>query len=101
MDREKFLAEVDNKLRELFKASKISHRLPDYVKHRCEGFMEAGVFLGLVKKTELRTLMESIHLEVFGKTIDQAKQEKANLWKDDAIDYSIYDLPPSVRAELR
>ncbi len=101
MDRQKFLTEVETKLTELFSASKRSQKLPAFVKHRCEGFMHAGIFMGLVTNDELQSLMERIHLDVFGKTIEQAKLDKAHLWQEEVTDYSLYDTPPKTRSMVK
>ncbi|WP_062266708.1 hypothetical protein [Endozoicomonas arenosclerae] len=101
MDKKQFITEIERRLRELFSASKRSQRLPSSVKHRCEGFMHAGVFMGLVTNDELETLMEQIHLDIFGKTIEQAKRDKAYLWQEEVTDYSLYDSPPKARGMVK
>lgn len=99
MDKQKFLTEVEARLTELFSASQRSQKLPAFVKHRCEGFMHAGVFMGLVTNDELQVLMEQVHLDIFGKTIEQAKEDKAHIWQDEVTDYSQYETSPFIRAK--
>ena len=101
MDKQKFLTEVEARLTELFSASKRSQKLPAFVKHRCEGFMHAGVFMGLVTNDELQALMERIHLDICGKTIEQTKQDKAHIWNEEVTDYSLYDAPPKTRSMIK
>lgn len=69
MDKERFLDEVTRQLRIIFDAIREGHKPPEVLKHRCEGFMRAGVFLGVVKTPELSTLMEDLHLDVVGMTL--------------------------------
>ncbi|MGI9280647.1 MAG: hypothetical protein ACR2PX_13650 [Endozoicomonas sp.] len=101
MDKNTFLTEVERRLRELFNASKRSQKLSASVKHRCEGFMHAGVFMELITNDELQGLMEQIHLDIFDKTIEQARQDKAHIWQGDTTDYSLYETSPTSRKKMK
>ena len=93
MDKAIFLKEVESKLARMFAASKEGYKIPLSEKHRCEGFMQAGIFMGLVAKQELANVMESIHLSVFGQTIVERQEGNSDTWIDEVIDYSIYEQP--------
>ena len=93
MNREKYLIEVEKRLSGLFNASKEGYKAPPMERHRLEGFMNAGVFMGLVSNTELNDLMNETHMSVFGKTIQQRKSELSGNWQEEVIDYSSYDQP--------
>ncbi len=47
MDKKLYMAEVSAKLGRFFNTTKEGHKPPLSDKHRCEGFMQAGVFLGI------------------------------------------------------
>lgn len=83
----------------MFCASKRTQKLPVSVKHRCEGFIHADVFMRTVTNIELPTLMEQIHLDIFGKTIQQVRQDKAHIWQDEMADYSLYESTPATRGK--
>lgn len=93
MDKEQFLQEITRQLRIIFTAIREGHKPPQVMKHRCEGFMRAGVFLGIVKYTELSALMEDLHLEVIGMTIADRKARKRGHFVDEEIDYNQYETP--------
>lgn len=55
--------------------------------------MQAGVFMGVVEKNELASLMGRIHLEIFDKTIDARQAEAPKLWSAEGVDYTRYEQP--------
>jgi len=61
--------------------------------------MHAGVVMGFVSNAELSNFMDEIHMQVFGKTIQQRKLERAAQWDDEVIDYSGYDQPTFERKD--
>jgi len=93
MNKEDFLNEVERRLSKMFYASKEGYKNSTVDKHRLEGFMQAGVFLGLVSNKELSVLMDAIHHSVFGISIKERRDSKSDSWKNDTIDYSVYDQP--------
>ncbi|MBK8454162.1 MAG: hypothetical protein WAQ53_13400 [Thiofilum sp.] len=69
MLKEKFLTELRAQLRDAFQAAKAGKPVSAADKHRCEGFMQAGEFLGLVTDDELAALINSVHVSVYGQSI--------------------------------
>ena len=61
--------------------------------------MAAGVFMGLVTNTELAKVMDEIHVQLFGKTIQQRKAELPGSWQEEGIDYSLYEQPTFERKD--
>jgi hypothetical protein len=99
MNREKYLNEVEKRLNRIFAASKEGYKVSPVERHRLEGFMAAGVFMGLVTNTELAKVMDGIHVQLFGKTIQQRKAELPGSWQEEGIDYSFYDQPTFERKD--
>lgn len=97
MTRKDYLAEVESRLFRMFAASKEGHKAALIDKHRLEGFMNAGVFMGVASNRELSLLMENIHQSVFGMSIQDRKNKSNTRWEDSVVDYSSYDLPTYVR----
>jgi hypothetical protein len=93
MDRESYLEEVEKRLRNMFGASRDGYRTPEKTRHQLEGFMQAGVFMGLASKAELYQLMNDVHEAVYGKSIEERKAERLAKWEVEAIDYSEYEAP--------
>ncbi|HEY8568777.1 hypothetical protein [Microbulbifer sp.] len=93
MYNEKFTHEVSRRLRGLFGTSKLGMPIPPIERHRLEGFMQAGIFLGLSSKAELAQLMEEIHFDIFGKTIAEHRAQAPLSWVFEEVDYSLYESP--------
>jgi hypothetical protein len=45
MDKSDYMAEIQNRLNKIFRASAEGYKVPDIDRHRLEGFMQAGVLL--------------------------------------------------------
>jgi len=99
MNRERYLNEVEKRLSRLFSASKEGYKAAPAERHRLEGFMAAGVFMGLVTNAKLAKVMNDIHVRLFGKTIEQRKAEIPGSWQEEGIDYSFYDQPTFERKD--
>ncbi|AQA18149.1 hypothetical protein BST95_07755 [Halioglobus japonicus] len=98
--REDYLEEVETRLARMFRASRDGHKASPVDRHRLEGFIQAGSFLGLASKDELQSLMARVHFEVFGKSIEERQSEQANSWVLESIDYSQYDQPAYERGRI-
>ena len=81
MNKDNYLIEVEKRLTRIFMASKERYKISPVERHRLEGFMSAGVFMGLVTNTMLAKLMNEIHVNIFGKTIQQRKAELPGSWQ--------------------
>jgi hypothetical protein len=92
-DRENYLHEVENRLMRMFRASRDGHKAAAEERHRLEGFMQAGAFLGLAAGDELKFLMNQVHVDVFGKTIQDRQTEQSTVQIPESIDYSKYEQP--------
>ncbi len=93
MNRESYINEVTKRLTRIFSASKEGHTPADIDRHRLEGFMQAGVVLGVMTSQEMFTLRDDIHIKIFGKSYEKRKAELAQKGLSEQIDYSRYDEP--------
>ena len=98
-NREQYIREVENRLSTMFRASRDGYESPPADKHRLQGFIQAGTFLGLTTREEMQSLMARIHLDVFGKTIAERKSEKGVSWMSENVDYGKYDQPTYERTK--
>jgi hypothetical protein len=92
-DKEEYLQEVETRFAQMFKASRDDHKAIPLERHRLEGFMQAGKFLGLATNDELKSLMDRIHIDIFGNTIEQRQAGQATSWIPESIDYNHYEHP--------
>lgn len=56
-------------MRDSMSAARAGVKIADADKHRCEGFMQAGVELGLVSDEEIQDLIKAVHLSIYGESI--------------------------------
>ena len=97
MGKDDFLAEVNERLTKLFRASKEGYKIPNIDRHRLEGFMQAGIFMKIATPAEMSALMEDVHYSIFGKTMRERRSEKSTTWSDIEIDYDKFDSPTYLR----
>jgi len=94
-DSDRFSEEVRQRLLRIFNATKQGLKVADIDKHRCEGFIQAGVVMGWVSNEQMNQLMDATHRAVFGKSIAerQADLSARSLWQPHQVDYSQYETP--------
>tara|TARA_R110001583_G_scaffold179730_3_gene336637 strand:+ start:660 stop:977 length:318 start_codon:yes stop_codon:yes gene_type:complete len=97
MNRDKFIHYVKNNLHQQFSAGKAGHKSSDQERNRLEGYMHAGIHIGLVTKQELNELMESVHQTVFYMTTQERLDKQTIRWQPSIIDYNHYDIPTVMR----
>jgi len=97
MNKTNFLKLVESQLKDVFKQAQLGTR-DNKAKHQCEGFMQCGRVLGIVNDSDLTTLMEIVHKQVFNMTIRERKAEKLKLSKQREMDgYKELDIPAFLR----
>ena len=67
--KKKFLKNLEAQLRESMTAARAGEKISAADKYRCEGFMQAGVDLGLVSDEEIQELIKAVHVSVYGESI--------------------------------
>ncbi|MDB2384836.1 hypothetical protein N9V90_03280 [Endozoicomonas sp.] len=98
MDTQIYLREVADGLKQIFQAEKAGIQTSSKERHRCEGFMRAGTFLGLISTEGMSQLMESVHQEVFGTSIANRARKQKQQWENDTVNYSQFDMPAYERS---
>ena len=63
------------------------------LKNRLDGFIEAGLLIGIVDNSELQDLIDAEHMNAFGMTRKQRRAESKLGTKDTKVDWGIYDAP--------
>jgi hypothetical protein len=99
MDKAKFTQECHRQLLEHFTLVKIQ-KVDEAMKHRIQGFINAGEFLNLVTRDEAIGIIDAAHHEIFGITKEQRKARKEkikNSIKGD--DFSVFDAPAIERLD--
>lgn len=91
--RQQFMQETGQRLLTMFNNSKQRIKASDAERFRLQGFMQAGVFLGLSSNEELQKLMEKMHQQVFSMSIRERRLQQEAGRISNSIDYSLYDAP--------
>ena len=76
-DIEKYLANCRSEINKVYQLSKQGKPNAE-LKAKTEGFVSAGVVLGIISAPQAQEMMENIHFEVFGETVAERKQRKAS-----------------------
>lgn len=97
MNKNKFILEIESRLKKIFTESRDGFKVSLSEKHRNEGFLQAGVFMSFISNEELYEKMNTIHIDVFGVSIEEKRKADELKWKEGAIDYSTYDIPVFIR----
>jgi len=63
------------------------------LKNRLDGFIEAGLLIGIVDNGELQDLIDTEHMNAFGMTRKQRRADSKLGAKDTKVDWGIYDAP--------
>jgi hypothetical protein len=78
------------------------NKLDTELKHRVQGFINAGEFLDIITRAEAIQLMDDAHLSVFGITNEQRTARKAEIKAvRSGHDDSIFDIPAIERLVKR
>ena len=88
-DKEQFLDYLKVILEDLYKVQRKKGSQSKEKKGFIDGFMHAGILIGLVEMEELQTLIDQVHLDVFGKTLDERKA----LIKSAQLSEDVLDIP--------
>jgi len=91
--RQQFIEEAKQRLLTMFNNSKQRIKATDAERFRLQGFMQAGVFLGLSSNNELQQLMEEMHKQVFSMSIRERRLQQEAGRISNTVDYSFYDAP--------
>jgi len=93
MDKAKFTQECHRQLLEHFALVKIQ-KVDEAMKHRIQGFINAGEFLNLVTRDEAISIIDEAHHEIFGITKEQRKARKEEIQNSiKGDDFSVFDEP--------
>ena len=88
-DREKFLDDFKVILADLYKIQRKKGGQNKEKKGFVDGFMHAGILIGLVETEELQKHIDQVHLDVFGKTLEERKA----LIKSAQLSEDVLDIP--------
>lgn len=96
MEKQDFIESCYQQFLSIFEKAKL-HQKDNKLKHRTEGYIQAGKVMGFITNKEAQSLMDKAHTEIFGESIESRKSKKVNLKEaiargdDEYIDIPAYE----------
>ena len=101
MSTEVYLTEIRDQLRIYFLGIKNGQDPALPTKYQLEGFMRAGVILGITSNADLQKMMEEIHQQVFNESIEGRKLRKSGRYSELNVNYAQYESPAISRVKIK
>lgn len=92
-----FTEELQRQITRICRISKEGYKTSAVDRHRLEGFIHAGVFLGLTTNETAKALLEETYLSVIGEPLSQASTKGAEAMSVGLHDYGRFDTPTFIR----
>ncbi len=96
MNKQAFITSCYQQFLSIFEKAKL-HQKDNKLKHRTEGYIQAGKVMGFITNEEAQSLMDKAHTKVFGESIESRKSKKVSLKEaiargdDEYIDIPAYE----------
>ena len=91
-DRVNFEGRFKELLQSLYAFGDAKVTAKEQLSQKIEGFIEAGLLLEVTDNTRLQEIVDRVHLEVFGESLDD-RRKAAKLGRQTIKDWSLYDRP--------
>ena len=89
----KYLNATKELLQQLYSIEDNNSDNYERTRNKLDGFMQAGIVIGIASKKELQDVIDKEHMDIFGITIKQRRAELKLEKKENEIDWDIYDTP--------
>ncbi len=93
-----FSNELKRRFTQMCLASKEGYKASPTERHRLEGFIQAGVYVGLIDNSSAKKTLETVYQDIFQEPMSTAAKPNASNWRLELRDYSLYDTPAYLRA---
>tara|TARA_B110001450_G_scaffold171819_1_gene160291 strand:- start:146 stop:460 length:315 start_codon:yes stop_codon:yes gene_type:complete len=89
----KYIAGIKELLQLFYGTKDLNSAYRKKLESKVDGFIAAGILIGLISKPELQTIIDTEHMSAFGMTRDERREKLKFQSKGAAIDWDIYDIP--------
>lgn len=96
MNKEDYIKQLRDQAKRIYVQMKAGYRINDSDRYRSEGFINAGIVLGVITREEAKLILEELHQQVIGVSTQQRKAQSKEDWNEPR-DYTSYDSPPFTR----
>ena len=91
--KSKYIAGIKELLQLFYGTKDLNSAYRKKLESKVDGFIAAGILIGLISKPELQTIIDTEHMSAFGMTRDERREKLKFQSKGAAIDWDIYDIP--------
>ena len=91
--KSKYIAGIKELLRLFYGTKDLNSAYRTKLESKIDGFIAAGILIGLISKPELQTIIDTEHMSAFGMTRNERREKLKFQSKGVAIDWDIYDIP--------
>ena len=91
--KSKFIAGIKELLQLFYGTKDLNSAYRKKLESKVDGFIAAGILIGLISKPELQTIIDTEHMSAFGMTRNERREKLKFQSKGVAIDWDIYDIP--------
>ena len=91
--KSKYIAGIKELLHLFYGTKDLNSAYRTKLESKIDGFIAAGILIGLISKPELQTIIDTEHMSAFGMTRNERREKLKFQSKGVAIDWDIYDIP--------
>ena len=91
--KSKYIAGIKELLQLFYSTKDLNSAYRKKLESKIDGFIAAGILIGLISKPELQTIIDTEHMSAFGMTRNERREKLKFQSKGVAIDWDIYDIP--------
>jgi hypothetical protein len=91
--KSKYIAGIKELLQLFYGTKDLNSAYRTKLESKIDGFIAAGILIGLISKPELQTIIDTEHMSAFGMTRNERREKLKFQSKGVAIDWDIYDIP--------
>ena len=89
----KYIAGIKELLQLFYGTKDLNSAYRKKLESKIDGFIAAGILIGLISKPELQKIIDAEHMSAFGMTRNERREKLKFQSKGVAIDWDIYDIP--------
>ena len=91
--KSKYIAGIKELLQLFYGTKDLNSAYRKKLESKVDGFIAAGILIGIISKQELQTIIDTEHMSAFGMTRNERREKLKFQSKGVAIDWDIYDIP--------
>ena len=91
--KSKYIAGIKELLQLFYGTKDLNSAYRKKLESKIDGFIAAGILIGLISKPELQTIIDTEHMSAFGMTRNERREKLKFQSKGVPIDWDIYDIP--------